>query len=464
MNSFSKSCQKLSFHHLLINTHLHFLLFLLINITLSPLATHGCNEQERRALLDFKSSMSDPANRLISWKEGIQHQNCCNWQGIRCSSDSFHIISINLRNTELEIHYQKPTYGKPVHSTAIHGKFSSSLFNITNLEYLDLSYNDFQKSQIPLQISDLTKLTHLDPKNSNFSSSISTGLANLTSLRYLDLSCAEDFYYSCLELSSTKWMSGLGNSQELRLTGIDLSETTSSQDKFAQHISYLSNLRELDLSGCNISSTNFPIHQFHNLSRISSLMMSFNYGLNSQIPVQLANLTSLSILDLSDCGLHGLLDVSGNFDLQPDLTRMFQHQWPKLKTLSVAATKVIGSNIPFSISNAPMLVSLSLSGCSIQGSLPHSIYNLSRLQFLELSDNNITGYIHSSISNLKYLNHLDLSYNNFQGSIPKSICEISPLRILMLNNNNITGTIPSCISKLQNLGVFHVYANSFFFF
>ncbi|KAI3916733.1 hypothetical protein MKW92_046777 [Papaver armeniacum] len=270
MNSFSKSCQKLSFHHLLINTHLHFLLFLLINITLSPLATHGCNEQERRALLDFKSSMSDPANRLISWKEGIQHQNCCN-------------------------------------CTAIHGKFSSSLFNITNLEYLDLSYNDFQKSQIPLQISDLTKLTHLDPKNSNFSSSISTGLANLTSLRYLDLSCAEDFYYSCLELSSTKWMSGLGNSQELRLTGIDLSETTSSQDKFAQHISYLSNLRELDLSGCNISSTNFPIHQFHNLSRISSLMMSFNYGLNSQIPVQLANLTSLSILDLSDCGLHGLV-------------------------------------------------------------------------------------------------------------------------------------------------------------
>ncbi|KAI3960703.1 hypothetical protein MKW92_009870 [Papaver armeniacum] len=220
------------------------------------------------------------------------------------------------------------------------------------------------------------------------------------------------------------------------------------------------------MSSFNKSS---QIPSFHHLL-IHHHFLLFLLISTTQTPVQLANLTWLSILDLSECELYGKvphlpntlkqLDVSGNLNLQPDLTRMFQHQWLKLQTLSITATKVIGSNIPRSISNAPMLVSLSMSSCSIQGSLPSSIFELSRLQSLELGDNNITGYIHSSISNLKHLNHLDLSFNNFQGSIPKSICEMSPLRQLFLNNNNITGTIPSCISKLQNLGVFHVYANS----
>ncbi|KAI3944558.1 hypothetical protein MKW92_022438 [Papaver armeniacum] len=443
MKFFNKSTHITSFSLLI---HLHSLFFLLISIGQFPLDSHGCREQERRALLDFKLSLSDPSDRLSSWQEGSQHENCCHWHGIKCSPDTFHVILIDLRNRDLEFHLQKNPAGTPP-NTALLGKLSPSLSNITRLEYLDLSLNKFQESQIPFQISALTKLTHLDLSNSNFSASISTQLTNLSLLHHLDLSCrGELFYYStaCPELSSTKWMRGLVNLQVLNLRGINLTKATSSQNNFSEHISYLSNLRYLDISQCSISTEIFPIHDFHNLSRLSSLKMSGNYIISSEIPEEIVNITSLSILDLSDCGLHGSvpslpqlteLHVNGNRKLRPDLTKMFQHQWPKLQTLDISNTNVRGS-IPSSVSNAPLLVSLSASFCSIEGSLPSSIYNLSRLQSLHLSDNSITGYI------------------------PNSICEILSLQELDLGYNNITGTIPSCLTNLHNLTVFSVSGNS----
>ncbi|KAI3958226.1 hypothetical protein MKW92_030152 [Papaver armeniacum] len=442
---------------------LHFLLFLIINITHCPLA---CHEQERRALLDFKFSLEDPANRLSSWLDDNRYRNCCDWYGVGCSSDSSHVISINLRNTVLETFYNEYLYYVPPPNTALHGKFSSSFVSISHLEHVDLAFNNFEGSKIPFLFSALTKLVHLDLSYSNISAPFSTPLTNLSSLRYLDLSCGP--IASCLEMSSIKWLRGLVNLKVLRLRGIDLHEATSSEKNFAESISYLSNLRNLDLSDCNLSSTVFPTHEFYNLSRLSSLTLSYNHDLKFHIPVQLVNLTSLYSLDLSDCGLQGSVtylpqltnfDVSFNNNLRPDLTRMFHHKWPKLQSLSISFTNASGS-IPESISNAPLLVNLDARGCRFEGSLPSSIYNLSQLRSLYLAGNAITGYIHSSISNLKFLSSLDLSKNNFQGSIPKSICEMFSLQELALSGNNITGFIPSCLTNLKNLTAFRVDENS----
>ncbi|XP_026415904.1 LRR receptor-like serine/threonine-protein kinase GSO1 [Papaver somniferum] len=448
---------------------LQFLLFLLINITHCPLA---CHEQERRALLDFKFSLEDPANRLSSWLDDNKYRNCCDWQGVGCSGDSSHVISINLRNTDLETFYNDYNYHVAPPNTALRGKFSSSFVNLSHLEYVDLAFNNFEESKIPFLFYALTKLVHLDLSYSNFSGPVSTPLTNLSSLRYLDISCGyiegEKYSGSCLELSSIKWLRGSVNLKVLRLRGIDLHEAASSEKNFAESISYLFNLRILDLSHCNLASTDFPTHEFYNLSRLSSLTLSGNYDLNFHIPVQLVNLTSLSILDLSFCGLQGSVpylpqltkfDVSFNPNLLPDLTRMFQQKWPKLQRLSISDTNASGS-IPDSISNAPLLVDFDASFCWFEGSLPSSISNLSQLQSLDLSYNSITGYIHSSISNLKSLRMLGLSGNNLQGSIPKSICEMYSLQELDLSNNNITEFVPSCLTNLKNLTAFIVDGNS----
>ncbi|XP_026415921.1 LRR receptor-like serine/threonine-protein kinase GSO1 [Papaver somniferum] len=457
---------------------LQFLLFLLINITHCPLA---CHEQERRALLDFKFSLEDPANRLSSWLDDNKYRNCCDWQGVGCSSDSSHVISINLRNTDLETFYNEllidfDLYDVPPPNTALQGKFSSSFVNLSHLEYVDLAFNNFEESKIPFLFYALTKLVHLDLSHSNFSSPVSTPLSNLSSLRYLDLSCgsiaSDERYFvatgSCFELSSIKWLRGSVNLNVLRLRGIDLHEAASSEKNFAESISYLSNLRILDLSDCNLPSTVFPTHEFYNLSRLSSLTLSENYGLNFHIPVQLLNLTSLSILDLNDCGLQGSVpylpqltkfDVSHNYDLRPDLTRMFQQKWPKLQRLSISDTNAIGS-IPDSISNAPLLVDFDASFCRFEGSLPSSFYNLSQFQSLDLSLNSITGYIHSSISNLKSLRTLVLPGNNLQGSIPESISNLKSLRTLVLGGNSLQGSIPESISNLKFLRTIELSGNN----
>ncbi|KAI3948539.1 hypothetical protein MKW92_018108 [Papaver armeniacum] len=423
MNSVNNTTQRTPFPIRFI--HLHFFFLLMISIIQFPLASHGCREEERRALLSFKSSLEDPSNRLSSWQENIQHKNCCNWHGIRCSTDSFHVISIDLRNKDLENYLYERDYLLPQTepNTALRGKLSTSIFNISRLEYLDLGFNDFQKSEITNQFSNLTKLAHLDLSYSNFSDSISTQFSNLFHLQYLDLSCflwsmnrKFNFTTTCLQSSTTEWVRGLVNLKVLRLKGFDLS--------FSQE----------------------------NAQPISSLY----------------NLTSLSILDLSGCGLQGSLpylpklkevDVSDNPKLEMDLNKMFAHRWTKLQILQISSTVVTGL-IPSSISNAPLLITLSASYCGIQGSLPTSIYNLSQLQHLDLSNNNITSFIHPLISNLKDLNFLNLSDNNFQGPIPNSICEIFPLQHLDLKHNNITGTIPRCITKLRSLSVFDISENS----
>ncbi|KAI3934204.1 hypothetical protein MKW92_006531 [Papaver armeniacum] len=235
----------------------------------------------------------------------------------------------------------------------------------------------------------------------------------------------------------------------------------------AEPLSFLYNLRELDLSDCSRSGLVFPVNEFLNLSRLESLRMGSNF-FNSPIPVQFANFTSLSVLDLANCNLQGSiahlpqlkeLYVGVNPNLNVNLARFFNQQWPELQILSTHLTEVNGS-IPSSITNASSLVSLDMLGCAIQGSLPASISNLSQLQNLELDHNNIGSSIPPSISKLKKLQILSLTQNNLQGFIPESICKMSSLQQINLGRNNLTGTIPSCIGKLRNLQKFHVSGNS----
>ncbi|KAI3850640.1 hypothetical protein MKW92_052843 [Papaver armeniacum] len=226
----------------------------MISITVCSLSSRGCHEVERMALLDIKSNVVDPSGRLSSWQEGAQHKNCCTWDGIQCSSESFHVISIDLRNKDLEMYHQYDgSSDRTAAETALQGILSPSIFNITQLEYLDLGFNDFQGSEISNRFSYLTKLTHLDLSLSNFSASISTQFSNLTFLQYLDLSCylwdrlnsmfVSAYWIYCFDSPSTEWVRGLPNLQVLRLTGIDLS----SEGNFSEDISYLWNLRDLDL-------------------------------------------------------------------------------------------------------------------------------------------------------------------------------------------------------------------------
>uniref|UniRef100_A0A8R7TB27 Leucine-rich repeat-containing N-terminal plant-type domain-containing protein n=1 Tax=Triticum urartu TaxID=4572 RepID=A0A8R7TB27_TRIUA len=57
--------------------------------------THGggCIAREREALLSIKAGITaDPERLLSSWRG----QDCCQWEGIRCSNMTGHVIELDL--------------------------------------------------------------------------------------------------------------------------------------------------------------------------------------------------------------------------------------------------------------------------------------------------------------------------------------------------------------------------------
>ncbi|PPD94320.1 hypothetical protein GOBAR_DD08648 [Gossypium barbadense] len=392
--------------------------------------------------MSFKSNMADPSNRLSSWKG----QNCCSWYGINCS-DSFHVTAIDLRNPKpdsliLDMNSQLVSTSD-VPSTALTGTIPPSLFSLTHLRYLDLSFNNFSFSKVPLGFSNLTGLTYLNLSNVMFNGSITTQFSNLTSLMELDLSCSS----SIVDYSSIYYT----------LSSTSTIHEASRSNLWAKSVSTLSKLRLLELSNCRISGE-VPVEQLLNLTKLSELYMDYNF-LASKIPSKLANLTSLSVLDLTRSYLQGhipylpqvkTLHVGNNVDVMVDLHSMFSVPWPRLESIDISSTHVIGS-IPSSVANITSLVDFIAYNSLIQGRIPASMMNLSRLEMLRLDMNNISGEISPSISNLKSLQVLSLLQNSFHGLIPDTICSISSLWCLLLAGNSFTGNIPNCIGQLNDL-------------
>ncbi|XP_048235727.1 LRR receptor-like serine/threonine-protein kinase FLS2 [Ricinus communis] len=432
----------------------YFLVFILSSIS----TITGCYENERAALLSFKSQIMDPSNRLSSW----QGHNCCNWQGIHCSG-SLHVISVDLRNPKPYLpiinsnSYHVST--STSESTALRGTISSSLFTLTRITYLDLSFNNFMYSRIPPGISNFTRLTYLNLSNAAFSDSITIQFANLTSLESLDLSCStvvSDFSSISYDLSFELIQVGspYGNVYSSNLSSTSL-----------HWLQGMHNLKAAMVVQLRISGE-LPISQLLNLTQLSVLVLDFN-PITSQIPVQLANLTSLSVIHFTGSNLQGPIPYIpqlqelhvGSTDLTIDLKSMFSNPWPRLKSLDIRHTQVKGS-IPPSISNTTSLIRFVASGCLIEGVIPSSIANLSRMEILKLNINNLVGHLPPSINNMRSLQALSLIQNNLQGPIPDSICNVSSLWYLALANNNFSGKLPDCISHLPKLDVLFVTSNS----
>ncbi|GLU17257.1 hypothetical protein SLE2022_336410 [Rubroshorea leprosula] len=226
--------------------------------------THLCSHEEARALLQFKTSFSinytvpypdycadlfytkPNYSKIESWKEGI---DCCSWDGVSCDNVTGHVIALNLICSHL------------------FGTFpsNSTLFLLKNLQSLNLAFNDFRLSKIPPEISQFTRLKHLDISDSRFSSHVPGEIAHLPKLVSLNLS---NYYISSdLILETTTFKNLVHNLSEVRelvLNGVNM---TSVNPRFMNLSSSLTSLR---LFNCQLRG-NFPNSIFHfpNLKRFS---------------------------------------------------------------------------------------------------------------------------------------------------------------------------------------------------
>ncbi|GKV49158.1 hypothetical protein SLEP1_g55924 [Rubroshorea leprosula] len=435
--------------------------------------THICSHEEALALLQFKTSFSinytvlDPDycgenySKIESWKEGT---DCCCWDGVSCDNVTGHVIALNLC------------------CSFLYGTFpsNSTLFFLKNLQSLNLSLNDFRHSKIPSEISQFTRLKHLDVSSSRFSGQVPGEIAHLPKLVSLNLS---SYYISSdLILETTTFKNLVHNLSEVRelvLNGVNM---TSVNPRFFMNLS--SSLTSLRLFDCQLRG-NFSnsIFRFPNLKRFSlggkgNLTIDLPSS-NWSSPLQqlvlgdmdcgrrlresIADLKSLQSLTLF-CNLKGSIPASIGNLTQLTFLYLSNNQFSSPIPSSLAnltqltsldlSNNQFSSPIPASIGNLRQLTRLDLSSNNLSGQIPSSLANLTQLTSLDLSNNQFSGPIPASIGNLRQLTDLSLSFNNFNGQIPTSLAYLTQLTSLDLSNNQFSGPIPfhaSRFSKLSNL-------------
>ncbi|KAK7315193.1 hypothetical protein VNO77_33729 [Canavalia gladiata] len=356
-----------------------------------------CIEREREALLNFKQSLIDYYGMLSTWK----NDDCCKWKGIQCHNETGHVQILDLRGDH-DTQYLRGAINM------------SSLVHLQNMEYLDLSSNDFIGSSIPQLIASFTKLRYLNISFSLFGGTIPCELGNLTHLQHLDL--------------KSNYLQGQIPYQLGELT----------------HLQYLS-LADSNLQG------QIP-HQLGNLSKLEYLdLASWENSLSGAIPFQVGNLPNLHTLRLG-----------GNFDL-----KIKDAEWlstlSSLTTLDLSSLPNLASSHPWlqTISKLiPNIRELTLFDCTLSDSdiqsIFHSHSNFSKsLTILDLSFNMLTSSTFQLLSNFSLnLQQLYLSQNNIVLSFPLSL-NFPSLVTLDLSYNNMTSFVFqgnfNFTSKLQNL-------------
>ncbi|KAF8044259.1 hypothetical protein BT93_A2294 [Corymbia citriodora subsp. variegata] len=344
----------------------------------------GCFESEREALAKLKGGLTDPLGRLASWVG----KDCCKWRGIACSNLTGRVIEINLHNPYVDDNLSGDL--KP--GQALGGEISPSLLDVKELNYLDLSMNNFGGTKLPGFIGSLQQL------------------------RYLNLWCI------------FRW-NDPSESQESFTTALHLPNCLLSKLPLSLPFINITSLEVLDLSNNNFNSTS-PWWLF-NLTRLVHLDLNSN-SLGGELPDEFANLASLQNLDLSL-----------NSYLEGGLPRSLGSLCD-LSVLNLSVNRITGEITDFinglARCNDSKLENLDLSNNGLSGNLPDSLGNLKNLRYLQFLRNSFQGSIPRTIGNMSSLKEFYVPYNRMSG-IPESFGQLSTLVAVDLSENLWEGVV-----------------------
>ncbi|XP_038718213.1 receptor-like protein EIX1 [Tripterygium wilfordii] len=385
----------------------------------------SCIDFERESLLSFKQGLTDPSDLLSSWVGN----DCCGWTGVTCNNITGNVIELKLRN---EVPEDPDFVDAP--ANALGGQISSSLLELKQLRYLDLSMNNFEGTPIPNFFGSIEELRYLNLSSASFGGTLPSNLGNLSSLQYLDLS---SFFNESKE-NDLNWLPNLTSLKYLNLGNVDLSTVG---NDWLEAVNMLPSLQELHLPTCGLST--LPLSaSVVNLTSLSVLDLS-NNGFNSSIPSWIFNLTSLVYLDLSTNSLHSVF---------PDEFAQLKY----LEHIDLSENSFIEGNLSRTLGKLCSLRDFDLSFNKMSGEITDVIDGFSdcsnpSLELLHLGYNNFNGFIPNSIGNLRNLKYFRLMGNSFSGSIPETIGNLLSLEELYLANNLMTGTIPVSLRQLSKL-------------
>ncbi|KAI3519851.1 hypothetical protein L1887_09068 [Cichorium endivia] len=415
-------------------------------------ASHGSNETDYQALLQFKSMITNDV--LSSWNSSFHF---CDWNGVSCGRRHRRVTALVL------------------HSQGLEGSLSPHIGNLSFLRYLYLKNNSFQGT-IPDELGRLSRLSFLHLGYNSISGVIPANLSRCSNLKDLRLgnnmlvgSIPKEISFlsklTTLVVQYNKLTGGLspflGNITSMEGFSVNDNPLGGS---IPDTLGNWKSLTEFDGGGCNLYGT-IP-HSIYNLSLLTYFSLPENqligtlplaatlphlvylqlWGnqLNGPLPVWISNCSKLEHFEVTANNFSGKLTI--DFSKLKDIYQIGLG----VNTFGFGET----DDMKFidTLKNCSRLEVLLLDDCKFQGALPTSIGNLShQLTFLHLGRNHLYGNLPSSIGNLVGLTKLVLGENQFTGKIPSTIGELQNLQEAYLYDNQFSGPIPDAIGNLSSL-------------
>ncbi|XP_047078937.1 putative leucine-rich repeat receptor-like serine/threonine-protein kinase At2g24130 [Lolium rigidum] len=269
--------------------------------------------------------------------------------------------------------------------------------NLTNLQYLDLSTNNFGHPIASAWFWNVTSITELYLTETSLYGPFPNSLGNMTSLRVLCFGCElaslrelslgsdpEYVYQATITCNAATMTVDLTNLCDLETLWLDASLSSGNITKFIENLPHCPSNRLKYLSLKSNNMIGIMADRLGQLTSLTMLCLSYN-NITGSIPLSIGNLSNLGFLDFSNNHL---------------------------------------TTIPQELANCTSLKNIHLSNNNLIGPIPLGIGSCTRLEYLDLSYNSIIGAIPLGLGKCTRLDSIDLSNNHLTGPIPLEIASV----------------------------------------